>query len=146
MAKLTVLYPPCLADPLMNGNILDHRIANETIAAGKVVYELATGKVAVADAAVAGKHTPAGISVHQQYFAGQSVGLVQNGLIAGYDLSAKNVGTIIYLDTTGDLADTANATTTVACGRVVGSTKPRAVNDGTYEKLIWFHVNPNVNF
>lgn len=145
MAKLAILYPPCLADPLENGNVIEARIAGETIDVGKVMYEDATtGLAYVADAAVAGKHTPAGINVQMKKNARQAVPCVRHAQIAGFDLTALAPGALIYLDTTGDLNNVANATTTVPVGRVVPVNRPNA--DGTLQKLLEFNVNPNVNF
>lgn len=144
MAKLTILYPPCLADPLENGNILEHRIAGVTIAPGKVVYDdPTTGKALIADAAVSGKHTPAGLAVQMQKNANQAVPIVRRGLVGGFDLTARNFGDLIYLDTTGDLADAANGTTTVVVARVVPSTRPNT--DGTLQKLLDVFINPHLS-
>lgn len=146
MAKLTISYPICLADELnpRTGVRIDHRIAAETIDPGKVVYDRSDGQAGVADAAVAGKHTPAGIAVQIQKQARQTVPIVQEGFVAGYDLSALAFGALVYLDTTGDLADAANGTTSVVVGRVVPTTRPNT--DGTLQKLLYFSTNPLVNF
>lgn len=145
MAKLTQLYPPCLVDPLANGNILDHYIAGEAVDPGKVIYFHATeGRAYLADAAVSGKHTPAGLSLQMRKNAQQSVPVVKRGQVAGYDLAALNYGALIYLDTTGDLADAANATTTVPVGRVVPTTRPNA--DGSLQKVLDVCFSPIVNY
>jgi hypothetical protein len=145
MAKLAILYPPCLTDPQENGNVLEGRIAGELIAAGKVVYDIAaTGLAGVADAAVAGKHTPAGLSLQTDKAARQSCPIVKRGQVNGFDLSALAFGALVYLDTTGDLADTANATTTVVVGRVAPVARPNS--DGTLQKCLEVFINPLVNY
>jgi hypothetical protein len=144
MAKLTISYPVCLPDEQHPGTRLDHRIANETIDPGKVVYDRADGLAGVADAAVVGKQQPSGLSVQVQKQARQSLPIVQEGFIAGYDLTALAFGALVYLDTTGDLADAANATKTVPIGRVVPTTRPNA--DGTLQKLLYVFFNPLINY
>lgn len=146
MPKLAISYPVCLADELnpRTGVRIDHRIAGEAIDPGKVVYDRADGQAGVADAAVAGRHTPSGLSVQIRKEARQACPIVQEGFVAGFDLAAVAVGTLIYLDTAGDLADAPNATTAVPVGRVVPTTRPNA--DGTLQKLLYFRVNPLVNY
>jgi hypothetical protein len=144
MPKLTQLYEPCLADPLQNGTILEHYIAGEQIDPGKVVNFDPTGVVRVADAAVAGRHTPAGLSLQKMKQPRQTVPVVKHGLVAGFDLTNLAYGAIVFLDTTGDLADAPNATTSVPIAKVVPSTRPNA--DGTLQKLLEVFIYPTVTY
>ena len=94
-------------------------IAAEAITAGQAVYQLSTGKVGVADANVVGKQQFRGLAL-KTVGAGQAVSVLKQGAVEGFNLTSLNRDAILYLsDTAGALADTASATKTVNCGRVI---------------------------
>lgn len=145
MATVAILYPPTPSNQGDPSTEIVARIAGAAVTAGQVVYDdPTTGKVLVADAAVAGKHTPAGIVVQQDRAIGQGVNLMRKGHVAGFDIQALNAGAILYLDTAGTINTVANATTTVPLGTVVPTGKVDST--GAVQKVLDLFINPSLNF
>lgn len=126
-AKVAVVNPH-------NAEIYDF-IATEAITAGQAVYQLTTGKVGVADANAAGKEQFRGIAL-KTVGAGQAVSVLKKGMVEGYTLTSLNRDAAVYLsDTAGSLADTASATKTVNCGRVV------SLSDANLTKVLYIYAD-----
>jgi len=114
-AQVSVVYPE-------KAEIFDF-IATEAITKGQAVYQLATGKVGVADANASGKQQFRGIALNKAA-AGQAVSVLIRGHIYGFTVSGLNGDALAYLsDTAGALADAAGSMT-VPVGRVVALPNP----------------------
>jgi hypothetical protein len=96
-------------------------MAASDVAKGEVVYMLAAGTVAPADADGAGLQQARGIALNAAG-AGQAVSVLKRGHVAGYTVSGLNAGIPLYLsDVIGDLSTTVG-TMTVPCAIVVTMT------------------------
>jgi hypothetical protein len=89
------------------------------INAGQGVYrDPTTGKAGLADAGVAGATQQfRGVALTTGGI-GDTIKVLEEGEVYGYDLSGSNYDDLIYLDAAGQLATTANGTKTVQVGRV----------------------------
>lgn len=93
-------------------------VATAAIGAGEAVYQLATGKVGVADANGSGTLQFRGIALRAAA-AGQIVPVLKKGRVYGYAVSAVDCDSPLYLsDTAGDIATSAGSTS-INVGRVV---------------------------
>ena len=93
-------------------------IAVEAITRGQAVYQTSAGKAGIADANAAGKQQFRGIAL-ETVGAGQTVSVLIEGRLYGFDLSSQDYDAVLYLsDTAGSLADAAG-TLSVICGRVM---------------------------
>ncbi len=104
-----------LVDPLKA--TVKSYVAAETITKGQAVYITTAGKLGVADANDAGKQQFRGIALNGGG-AGQAIDVVHDGEVYGFDISALNVGALVYLSDTAGALGTTNGTMTVAAGRV----------------------------
>lgn len=115
-AHVSIVYPTI-------AEVYDVILA-ETTTSGQALHQNSSGNYALADANVAGKQQFRGLAL-KKGGAGQAVSMLKRGHVAGFDLSGLAYDALVYLsDTPGELADTASATKTVPCGRVVGMTDP----------------------
>lgn len=122
-----------LGDATEKADIREY-IATETITRGQAVYRLTTGKCGVADANAAGKQQFRGIALNGGG-AGQAISVCQEGILAGFVVSALDADVLIYLSDTAGALDTAAGTMTVAVGRVICAT------DKDLTKLIEISIN-----
>ena len=107
-------------DPLSHSEIYSG-IAAEAITKGQVVYMTTTGTIGVADANGSGTVQARGIALNAAG-AGQAVGYLKRGRVAGFTVSGINCSAPLFLsNTAGALADSAGATS-VPCGIVVAMT------------------------
>lgn len=103
-------------------------IANETITAGQAVYQMATGRAALADASAAGTAQFRGIALTGGG-AGQAISVLVRGHVYGFTVAGLAADALAYLsETAGALADAAPAgpAITVNCGRVTTLTDSAA--------------------
>lgn len=85
----------------------------------QIVYQAATGKLALAAAGAAGiAAKPFGIALGKRGI-GDSVSVLKRGFCAGFDVSGKNCGDLIYLSNTAGEAADAAGTVSVVIGKVV---------------------------
>ena len=107
-------------------------IQAEPLAVGDIVYQTSAGKVAKADANVAGKQQARGIVVRK---TGSVVSVAKKAYLAGFDLSGLVYDAPVFLsDTAGKMADAAG-TLSVNLGRVIGLTDP------DLEKVLYFEAD-----
>lgn len=101
------------------GRTFSHK-AGVAITAGQVVYLTSAGTLALADASASGTAKPHFVALDSGG-AGQTIRVVEAGVIAGYTFS-QDIGATIYLsDTAGAFADAAGTVSAVA-GRVTCTT------------------------
>lgn len=99
------------------GTLTRSLIAAETITAGQPLYKTAAGLLGVADANASGKQQYRGTSINGGA-AGTPIMYAYFGPVEGLDLSALDVGALVYLSDTAGGFDTAPGTMTVPVGRV----------------------------
>jgi hypothetical protein len=108
--------------------------AGATITVGQLVYfDTTTGKLAVADGSGTSTAQVRGIALNGAA-AGEPVGVLKRGKIAGYTLAGDYDSRVYLSDTAGAFADAAG-TVAVTLGRVVRG------NDSSATKLLYFECN-----
>lgn len=110
-------------------------ILAETVGRGQPAYQVAsTGKFGLADANASGKQQFRGIFLAPGA-SGQSVSLLKEGRVEGWDLSSLNYDALVYLsDTVGEFSDSAG-TMSVIVGRVV------AMSDSNRKKVLYIFAD-----
>jgi Uncharacterized conserved protein (DUF2190) len=93
-------------------------IAGTTITIGDAVYIDANGKAQECNTGTSGHEQFRGIAL-DSVSAGQAVGVVVEGFIAGFDLSGLAYDAFVYAQDTNGQIGTAAGTKTVRIGRVV---------------------------
>ena len=109
------------------------------ILAGQSVYSVgATGGADLCQANSGGKEQFRGIALEKGY-PGRAISVIEEGEVAGFDLSALDVGALVYQgDTPGVLSSTASATKTVPVGKV------HILTNGI--KVLYVRANENGSF
>lgn len=92
-----------------------HKLSDVDLAAGQLVYLKSNGKLALANGTTAVLVRARGVAL-STIKAGQPVAVLARGHLAGYDLSAINPDTVLYVSNTDGAFDTVAGTVS----RVVG--------------------------
>jgi len=104
------------------------------ITPGQAVSIDVNGLAQIADATVVANQQVRGIAL-QRSMAGQAIDVVEKGVLEGFTIT-QAFDALIFLDTAGNLADVANGTKTIRCGRVVPATTRDS--SGNVKKLLFF--------
>lgn len=117
----------------VDGTIIRPYIAGYAATAGDAIYIDSSGLAQQADASQAGKQQFRGIAL-QTVGVQQALDVCERGILEGFTIT-QAYDALLYLDTTGQIADAANGTKTVRVGRVVAtSTKD---SSGNIKKLVY---------
>lgn len=103
-------------DPL-KANISTY-IANAALTKGDAIYLTTAGKADKCDADASGKYQYRGIAL-QTVGAGDPVDVIDDGLVAGFDVTALNADALVYVSNNAGKLATAAGTTSIVAGRVV---------------------------
>lgn len=116
-------------------------IADEAITQGQVVYRKSSGRAGLARGNAVGTSKVVGVATRNAA-AGGAFEALYHGRMAGYNLSAVDPGSTLYLSssTAGAVSDTATTGATnvkVALGTV------HTMTDGTNTKFVFFDIPQN---
>jgi hypothetical protein len=138
--KVGLVFPDA-ASMVNAGTIVRQRKLAAAVAVGQAVYLNSAGKADVADAATSAATAQfRGIALSAGN-AGDTISVVEQGEIFGFNLGSVAYDGFVYLDTAGALATTANGTKTVVVGRCSCLT-----DSPTLTKVLRVNVNYNSNW
>ena len=145
MAALVLLTPGLVAPTFLHQcRIRTQLVGPAGVAAGQgICVDPVAGKVAPANTATAGHEQFRGIAL-ETFGPGQGVDVLEEGFIAGYDLSAVPYDALIYVQDSDGVLGTTPGTKTVPVGRVVSLSDRDSM--GNPSKLLYIRSTATQNF
>lgn len=145
MAALNVLSTAQVAPVFLDQcRIRSYLVAPGGVRAGQGVYVTAAGVVAPMNTATSGHEQFRGIAL-ETYGPGQAVDVLEEGFVAGYDLSAVAFDALVYGQDADGVLGTAAGTKSVPVGRVV-PLSDRDPSTGQPSKLIYVRSSATTNY
>lgn len=135
MAAITVTPAKvAAARPNDHSTVIKPRMAAAALTMGQAVFVTSTGTVDLCDTSAAGKEQFRGIAM-ETVGGGQSVDVLEQGEVEGFDLSGIAFDGFVYAQDTAGVVGTTAGTKTVRIGRVVPTTTKDSA--GNIKKLLF---------